>query len=65
MRSAPKWRLDCNRCTCLVYLPFNAKRIETTNKKCTNCASTILQVCTEKRNPRKCATLRACGVTNV
>ncbi|KAJ7297715.1 hypothetical protein O6H91_Y040400 [Diphasiastrum complanatum] len=42
--SAPKWRLDCNKCSCLVYLPENAHKIVTTTECCEECGSTILEV---------------------
>lgn len=42
--SGPKWRLDCNRCNCLVYLPQNAHRIATTDEVCVECGSTILEI---------------------
>ncbi|BBM98000.1 DNA topoisomerase III [Marchantia polymorpha subsp. ruderalis] len=42
--SAPKWRLDCNKCSCLVYLPHNAHRIATTDERCDECGSTLLEV---------------------
>ncbi|CAM6081712.1 unnamed protein product [Calypogeia fissa] len=42
--SAPKWRLDCNKCSCLVYLPQNAHRISTTDERCDECGSIILDV---------------------
>ncbi|CDP10274.1 unnamed protein product [Coffea canephora] len=32
--SAPKWRLHCNMCNCLVYLPEGAHRITTTPSRC-------------------------------
>lgn len=42
--SGPKWRLDCNKCNCLVYLPQNAHRIATTDELCAECGSTILEI---------------------
>ncbi|KAL8120955.1 hypothetical protein AgCh_017940 [Apium graveolens] len=42
--SAPKWRLYCNMCNCLVFLPEGAHRITTTREKCPECESTILEV---------------------
>ncbi|KAG6422977.1 hypothetical protein SASPL_113360 [Salvia splendens] len=42
--SAPKWRLYCNMCNCLVSLPEGAHRISTTKDHCPNCDSTILEV---------------------
>lgn len=42
--SAPKWRLYCNMCNCLVSLPQGAHRISTTSEKCSNCESTIIEV---------------------
>lgn len=42
--SAPKWRLYCNMCNCLVYLPEGAHRISTTQDRCPECESTILEV---------------------
>lgn len=42
--SAPKWRLYCNMCNCLVFLPEGAHRISTTQEQCSECDSTILEV---------------------
>ncbi|XP_055813969.1 DNA topoisomerase 3-beta isoform X1 [Solanum dulcamara] len=42
--SAPKWRLYCNMCNCLVSLPEGAHRISTTQDKCPECDSTIIEV---------------------
>lgn len=42
--SAPKWRLDCNMCNCLVFLPQGAHRISTTKERCPECDSTIIEV---------------------
>ncbi|ONM56133.1 DNA topoisomerase 3-alpha [Zea mays] len=42
--SAPKWRLYCNMCNCIVLLPHAAHRITTTDKKCLTCESTIIEV---------------------
>lgn len=48
--SAPKWRLDCNKCNCLVYLPYNSHRISTTDEHCNECGSTILEVDFNKKD---------------
>ncbi|KAL2531014.1 DNA topoisomerase 3-beta [Forsythia ovata] len=42
--SAPKWRLYCNMCNCLVFLPEGAHRISTTRDHCPECDSTIIEV---------------------
>uniref|UniRef100_A0A7N0TSD1 DNA topoisomerase n=1 Tax=Kalanchoe fedtschenkoi TaxID=63787 RepID=A0A7N0TSD1_KALFE len=42
--SAPKWRLSCNLCNCLVSLPHGAHRISTTKDRCPECDSTIIEV---------------------
>ncbi|XP_068665941.1 DNA topoisomerase 3-beta [Aristolochia californica] len=42
--SAPKWRLYCNMCNCLVFLPQGAHRISTTRERCSDCDSTIIEV---------------------
>lgn len=42
--SAPNWKLNCNKCNCLVFLPQGAHRISTTNEKCADCDSTIIEV---------------------
>ncbi|TXG72933.1 hypothetical protein EZV62_001512 [Acer yangbiense] len=42
--SAPKWRLYCNMCNCLVNLPQGAHRIATTRDQCPECDSTIIEV---------------------
>ncbi|KAG5531444.1 hypothetical protein RHGRI_026156 [Rhododendron griersonianum] len=42
--SAPKWRLFCNMCNCLVFLPEGAHRITTTEERCVECDSTIIEV---------------------
>ncbi|XP_030507422.2 DNA topoisomerase 3-beta isoform X1 [Cannabis sativa] len=42
--SAPKWRLHCNSCNCLIFLPQGAHRISTTQDKCLDCNSTIIEV---------------------
>eukprot|EP00249_Psilotum_nudum_P012211 c23652_g1_i1 orf=91-2673(+) len=42
--SGPKWRLDCNKCSCIVYLPQNAHRIATMDEQCAECGSTILEI---------------------
>ncbi|XP_026400715.1 DNA topoisomerase 3-beta-like [Papaver somniferum] len=42
--SAPKWRLYCNMCNCLVFLPEGAHRISTTRDRCQECDSTIIEV---------------------
>lgn len=42
--SAPKWRLDCNKCSCLVYLPHNAHKIAVCQERCDDCGSALLEV---------------------
>ncbi|KAL0366648.1 UNVERIFIED_CONTAM: DNA topoisomerase 3-beta [Sesamum radiatum] len=42
--SAPRWRLYCNMCNCLVSLPEGAHRISTTKDHCPECDSTIIEV---------------------
>ncbi|KAF5192263.1 Dna topoisomerase 3-beta [Thalictrum thalictroides] len=42
--SGPKWRLYCNTCNCLVFLPQGAHRISTTSNRCLDCDSTLLEV---------------------
>ncbi|KAF3787597.1 DNA topoisomerase 3-beta [Nymphaea thermarum] len=42
--SAPKWRLCCNTCNCLVSLPEGAHRISTTKERCLECDSTMIEV---------------------
>ncbi|XP_059446946.1 DNA topoisomerase 3-beta isoform X1 [Corylus avellana] len=42
--SAPKWRLYCNMCSCLVFLPQGAHRISTTRERCPDCDTTIIEV---------------------
>lgn len=42
--SATKWRLYCNMCNCLVYLPEGAHRITTTGERCPECDSNIIEV---------------------
>jgi DNA topoisomerase-3 len=43
--SAPKWRLDCNRCSCLVYLPKNAHKVSVNaSQRCEECESALLEV---------------------
>ncbi|KAJ8771316.1 hypothetical protein K2173_026493 [Erythroxylum novogranatense] len=42
--SAPKWRLYCNMCNCLVLLPQGAHRIATTRDQCPECDSKIIEV---------------------
>lgn len=42
--SAPKWRLNCNMCNCLVFLPQGAHRISTTPDRCPDCDTTIIEV---------------------
>ncbi|CAL0328031.1 unnamed protein product [Lupinus luteus] len=42
--SAPKWRLFCNMCNCLVFLPQGAHRISTTRERCSECDSSIIEV---------------------
>ncbi|GLU09482.1 hypothetical protein SLE2022_263420 [Rubroshorea leprosula] len=42
--SAPKWRLNCNKCNCFVMLPQGAHRIATTRERCSECDSAIIQV---------------------
>ncbi|CAK9156514.1 unnamed protein product [Ilex paraguariensis] len=42
--SAPKWRLYCNMCNCLVFLPSGAHRISTTRERCAECDSTVIEV---------------------
>ncbi|KAK1389842.1 DNA topoisomerase [Heracleum sosnowskyi] len=41
---APKWRLYCNMCNCLVFLPEGAYRITTTREHCVKCEPTVLEV---------------------
>lgn len=48
--SAPKWRLHCNMCNCLVFLPQGAHRISTTQDRCPDCDSTIIEVDFNKNN---------------
>ncbi|KAL8143853.1 hypothetical protein V2J09_016885 [Rumex salicifolius] len=48
--SAPKWRLFCNTCNCLVFLPQGAHRISTTKDVCGECDSTIIEVDFNKNN---------------
>ncbi|CAN0870635.1 DNA topoisomerase 3-beta [Linum grandiflorum] len=42
--SAPKWRLYCNMCNCLVLLPQGAHKISTTDERCSECDSKIIEV---------------------
>lgn len=42
--SAPKWRLDCNKCSNLVYLPHNAHKIAVCQERCEECGSALLEV---------------------
>uniref|UniRef100_A0A1D1Z473 DNA topoisomerase n=1 Tax=Anthurium amnicola TaxID=1678845 RepID=A0A1D1Z473_9ARAE len=42
--SAPKWRLNCNLCNCLVFLPQGAHKISTTANRCSECDSAIIEV---------------------
>lgn len=42
--SAPKWRLYCNMCNCLVFLPQGAHRITATQEQCPECNSKIIEV---------------------
>lgn len=42
--SAPKWRLDCNKCSNLVYLPHNAHKIAVCQERCDDCGSALLEV---------------------
>lgn len=42
--SAPKWKLYCNKCNCLVLLPQGAHKIATIPERCSDCDSTMLQV---------------------
>ncbi|KAL5542809.1 hypothetical protein UlMin_010519 [Ulmus minor] len=42
--SAPKWRLQCNTCNFLVFLPQGAHRISTTKEQCPDCNSTVIEV---------------------
>ena len=42
--SAPKWRLDCNKCSNLVYLPHNAHKIAVCQERCDECGSSLLEV---------------------
>ncbi|MQM17056.1 hypothetical protein Taro_050021 [Colocasia esculenta] len=42
--SAPKWRLNCNLCNCLVFLPQGAHRISITGNRCSECDSAIIEV---------------------
>ncbi|XP_020684389.1 DNA topoisomerase 3-beta isoform X2 [Dendrobium catenatum] len=42
--SAPKWRLYCNICNCMVSLPQGAHRISTTSNRCPDCDSLIIEV---------------------
>ncbi|KAK9288869.1 hypothetical protein L1049_017335 [Liquidambar formosana] len=48
--SAPKWRLYCNMCNCLVFLPQGAHRISTTRERCPECDSTIIEVDFNKKS---------------
>lgn len=48
--SAPKWRLYCNMCNCIIFLPEGAHRISTTDKKCSECDSTIIEVDFNKKS---------------
>ncbi|ESW35784.1 hypothetical protein PHAVU_001G264300 [Phaseolus vulgaris] len=42
--SAPRWRLCCNMCNCLVFLAQGAHRISTTKERCPECDSSIIEV---------------------
>ncbi|KAK7306407.1 hypothetical protein VNO77_44346 [Canavalia gladiata] len=42
--SAPKWRLFCNKCNCLIFLAQGAHRISTTKERCSDCDSSIVEV---------------------
>lgn len=42
--SAPKWRLHCNMCNCIVFLPQGAHKISTTKERCPECESVIIEV---------------------
>eukprot|EP00210_Caulerpa_lentillifera_P003718 g3551.t1 len=40
--SGPKWRLDCNKCPFLIYLPENLYSVKVTKIKCKDCGSAML-----------------------
>ncbi|KAL5171259.1 DNA topoisomerase 3-beta [Glycine soja] len=42
--SAPRWKLCCNMCNCLVFLAQGAHRISTTKDRCPECDSSIIEV---------------------
>eukprot|EP00798_Chlamydomonas_sp_ICE-L_P024301 gene24302-9904_t len=42
--SAPKWRLDCNRCNFMIYLPPNLYKAEVSKDTCEDCGSKILDL---------------------
>ncbi|KAI4310696.1 hypothetical protein MLD38_035652 [Melastoma candidum] len=42
--SSPNWKLFCNSCSCLVMLPQGAHRILTTDDRCPDCDSMIMEV---------------------
>ncbi|XP_014521718.1 DNA topoisomerase 3-beta isoform X1 [Vigna radiata var. radiata] len=42
--SAPRWKLCCNMCNCLVFLAQGAHRISTTKERCGECDSSIIEV---------------------
>jgi len=42
--SFPNWKLFCNLCTNLIFLPENAHKISVTKNICTNCGAKLLEV---------------------
>ncbi|KXZ51646.1 hypothetical protein GPECTOR_11g100 [Gonium pectorale] len=42
--SAPKWRLDCNRCNFLMYLPANLHSAKVTKDTCEDCGGRLLDL---------------------
>ncbi|KAK9804028.1 hypothetical protein WJX73_004084 [Symbiochloris irregularis] len=46
--SAPKWRLDCNRCNFLIYLPLDLHSVRVSRRTCEECDSNLLKLSWKK-----------------
>eukprot|EP01090_Pellita_catalonica_P021400 TRINITY_DN7999_c0_g1_i1.p1 TRINITY_DN7999_c0_g1~~TRINITY_DN7999_c0_g1_i1.p1 ORF type:complete len:842 (-),score=130.49 TRINITY_DN7999_c0_g1_i1:22-2547(-) len=50
VNSFPKWKMDCNHCNYVIYLPEKAHKIATTDDKCESCETRLIMVDFNRNN---------------
>ncbi|CAK0787024.1 hypothetical protein CVIRNUC_010240 [Coccomyxa viridis] len=65
--SGPKWRMDCNTCSFLIYLPETLHAVKLSKKRCQECESAMLRLDFKRGAsplPDGAADITACVVCN-